>query len=195
MRRADVLSHLAELRTDEPVIIGPGAASPLLQAYGDDDLMIHGMDMPYAAPICLGLALALKHRRIVAVEGDGSLLAGLGVLTTIARYRPPNLVLLVFDNGVYLSPGHGDLETATSYGADLAAMARAAGIHGVRDVRTLEAATAALDTAWREPGPWVIVAKVDQSDRTDPAREVERPVNIIERSFDFRRALANGIRK
>lgn len=191
MRRADVLQHFVSLRDDEPVVVGPSGSTTLVQAYGDDELFINGMDMPYSTPVCLGLALALKHRRIVAVEGDGSMLAGAAVLSTIARYKPPNLVVLVFDNEGYVSPGHGDIQTATAFGTDIGGMARAAGIAGVRTVRTLRSAKAALDEAFREPGPWVIVAKIDQSDREDPFREVGRTVDIVESAMRFRRALTS----
>lgn len=192
MRRADVLQHFVSLRDDEPIVVGPSGSSTLVQTYGDDDLFMAGMDMPYTTPICLGLALALKHRRIVAVEGDGSMLAGAAVLSTIARYKPPNLVVLVFDNEVYVSPGHGDIQTATAFGTDIGGMALAAGIAGVRTVRTLPSANAALDEAFREPGPWVIVAKIDQSDRTDPFREVGRSLDIVESAMRFRRALTSA---
>src|SRR5262249_47431200 len=122
-----------------------------------------------------------------------SLLAGLGVLTTIAPYRPPNLVGLVFDNQAYLSPRHGDIETATAYGTDLAGISRAAGVTNTREVSDIEDAQAGLDEAWSKPGPWVIVAKVDHSDRTDPARQVERGVDIIESALRFRRALRQDL--
>ena len=85
------------------------------------------MDMGYATAICLGLALAVPTERVVALEGDGSALAGLGVLSTIGRYAPPNLVVVVFHNGVYASCGDGRVPTAAAATTDLAAVARAWG--------------------------------------------------------------------
>src|ERR687887_99510 len=63
---------------------------------------------------------------VVVIDGDGSLLMNLGSLTTLARYAPPNLTHLVFDNESLLSVG--GFPTATSTGSDLAAIARGAGI-------------------------------------------------------------------
>ena len=84
----------------------------------------------------LGLALALPHRRIIAFETDGSVLMNLGGLTTLARYAPPNLTHLVFDNESLLSVG--GFPTATATGSDLAGIARAAGITHACEVRELD---------------------------------------------------------
>ena len=89
MQRAEVVSLFAELRTTEPVIVGPGSTSGALYQADHRSPTIYNMDMGYAAAICLGLALAAPAERVVALEGDGSTLAGLGVLSTIGRYRPP----------------------------------------------------------------------------------------------------------
>src|SRR2546430_15905122 len=59
-------------------------------------------------------------------DGDGSLLMNLGTLSTLARYKPKNLVHVVFDNESLLSVG--GFPTATSTGTDLEGIARAAGI-------------------------------------------------------------------
>ena len=72
------------------------------------------------------MALGLPHRKVVALDGDGSLLMNLCSLPTIARMRPKNLVHIVFDNEVY--EASGSKKTATGAGTDLVGMARAAGI-------------------------------------------------------------------
>ena len=79
MQRAEVVPLFAELRTSEPVIVGPGTTSGALYEADHRAPTIYNMDMGYAAAICLGLALARPEERVVALEGDGSLLAGLGV--------------------------------------------------------------------------------------------------------------------
>src|SRR5207249_1225664 len=82
----------------------------------------YNMDMPYTSPMCLGLALACPDERVVALEGDGSMLMALSGLTTIGRYQPENLTVIVFDNRVYLTTGSGTVPTAE---VDFAGMARA----------------------------------------------------------------------
>jgi sulfopyruvate decarboxylase subunit beta len=187
MNRNAVLSHLGKLRKGVPVFISPGLSNYTIGAEADDPLTIYNMDMPYAAPMALGAALGWPARKIVAVEGDGSLLAGPGVLTTIARYRPTNLVVLVFDNGAYLTTGSGRAPTATASGTDIELMARAAGLERTSTVSTLDEACEALERAMREPGPWLIVAKVTRQDR-DERRTGSLPVDVFESGLRFRRA-------
>ena len=87
---------------------------------------------------------------VVVFDGDGSILMNLGGLTTLARYRPRNLVHVVFDNESLLSVG--GFPTATSTGSDIAAMAAAAGVPRAATVRTVDEFVAAFDDARRGPG-------------------------------------------
>ena len=80
--------------------------------------------MGLASSMGLGIALSQPQRKVVVLDGDGSVLMNLGGLTTMARYAPGNLTHLVFDNQSLLSVG--GFPTATATGSDLAGMARAA---------------------------------------------------------------------
>lgn len=117
--------------------------------------------MGLASSIGLGLAIAQPDRRIVVLDGDGSLLMNLGSLATIGWKRPANLVLVVWDNALYGTTGGQD--TATAHGADLAAAARAMGLTAVEAVTTLEQLGRVLARIDQQPGPWVIVAKVAEN--------------------------------
>lgn len=191
MQRAEVVSLFAELRTTEPVVVGPGSTSGALYHADHRPPTIYNMDMGYATAICLGLALAAPAERVVALEGDGSVLAGLGVLTTIGRYRPPNLVVVVFHNGVYASCGDGKVATAAAATTDLGAVARACGIDAdkVVTVETPDATRKALSTALTEPGPWVLVARIEEPDRWPPgARPLPRH-DLVETAGLFKREM------
>lgn len=115
-----------------------------------------GMGM--ASSIALGLAATRRDLRVIALEGDGALLMNLGSLATISVMAPPNLTMIVWDNGAYESTG-GQL-THSGRGVDLCAMAQAAGLASAETVRTPEDFAAALDRADSATGPKVIVAKV-----------------------------------
>jgi hypothetical protein len=188
VNRIEVLEELAALRAGAPLVIGPGLANYPIAALADDPLTLYNMDMPYATPTALGMALGWPERRVIAVEGDGSLLAGPGVLTTVGRYQVPNLVILVFDNGAYLTTGSGRATTATSHGTDVEQLGRAAGLTQACTVADLPAARAALQRAFVEPGPWLIVAKVDTSDRERAPGDTTLPVTVYEAGLRFRRA-------
>lgn len=190
MTYREVLDALAAVRGHAPAVVGPGVLSRLLWAAGHEAATIYQMELGYPTAICLGLALAAPRERVVAVEGDGSMLAGLGVLSTVARYRPPNLVVIVLDNGEYGTVGTGAVPTATRYGTDLAGVARACGWPGDRVVRaeTLVEVRTALSRAFAEPGPWLLVAAA--SGRLGDADGVGQiPFDVVEAAVAFRREM------
>jgi thiamine pyrophosphate-dependent acetolactate synthase large subunit-like protein len=160
--RLDAIELIHRSLTDEPVVVSLGHPAYDLFAAGDRDLNFYTWgSMGLTSSIALGLALARPDRRVVALDGDGSLLMNLGSLATFACCAPANLVLVVMDNERYGTTG--GQPTATSLGADLAAAARAMGICQATTVRDPESLQQALDGSLTTPGPWVIVAKVDES--------------------------------
>jgi sulfopyruvate decarboxylase subunit beta len=137
--------------------------------------------MGLASSTGLGLALSLPRQRVVVLDGDGSLLMNLGSLSTLARYKPKNLLHIVFDNESLLSVG--GFPTATSAGTDLEGIARAAGIPQTSTVRTVEEFTAAVRHAISSDGLETIVAKVEA---TGPKAFVT-DLGLLENRFQFRR--------
>lgn len=129
----------------------------------------------------LGLALCLPGQKVVVFDGDGSILMNLGGYTTMARYRPKNLVHVVFDNESLLSVG--GFPTATSTGSDLEGIARAAGVPRTQTVRTIEEFTQAFDAAMRGNELVSIVAKVDA---VGPKAYVTG-LTLLENRFQFKR--------
>ncbi len=117
--------------------------------------------MGLASSIGLGVALARPEMRVFVVDGDGSLLMNLGSLATIGWLKPRNLVVIVWDNAAYATTGGQD--TATAHGADLEAAAAAMGITATATVRDERDLGAAIRRATADDGPWVIVAKVEES--------------------------------
>jgi len=137
--------------------------------------------MGLASSTGLGLALCLSDQQIIVFDGDGSLLMNLGSLSTMARYRPRNLIHVVFDNESLLSVG--GFPTATSTGTDLEGIARAAGIPTVLTVRTVEDFGSAVKNALDGKQLTTIVAKVEP---TGPAGYVT-DLSLVENRFQFRR--------
>jgi thiamine pyrophosphate-dependent acetolactate synthase large subunit-like protein len=133
-RRAAMATLLADRGDDLLVVPGLGSTCWDLAAAGDDDRNFYLWGaMGGAAMIGLGLALAQPRRRVAVITGDGEMLMGLGSLATIGVARPPNLAIVVFDNGVYgetgMQPSH------TQSGVDLLKVAGACGIGPCLDVR------------------------------------------------------------
>src|SRR3954466_7468861 len=136
MRRLDALTALHPEIGDCAVVTIMGAVAAELQSIGHRPnffYLQHAMGL--ASSVGLGIALSKPDRQVVVLDGDGSVLMNLGGLTTLARYRPRNLVHLIFDNESLLSVG--GFPTATATGSDLTAIAKAAGIPRTATVSTL----------------------------------------------------------
>jgi TPP-dependent 2-oxoacid decarboxylase len=187
MNRTEVLQHIVALRNGDPMIISPGLANYTIASGKDEPLTIYNMDMPYATPMAVGMALGWPGRRVISIEGDGSLLAGPGVLSTVARYQPKNLSIFVFDNGAYLTTGSGKAPTATVFGTDIEQLGRAAGLTNTRTVHDLDAAKEAVSAALTQPGPWLVVAKVDKQDRPAERGRELLPMYVYEAGLIFHR--------
>ena len=164
-----------------------GAVAAELQSLGHRPnffYLQHAMGL--ASSMGLGIALVRPERQVVVFDGDGSVLMNLGGLTTLARYRPRNLVHVVFDNESLLSVG--GFPTATSTGSDLAAIAAAAGIPRTATVRTLDEFKAGFDAALAAQDLTTIVAKVEA---VGPSKYVT-DLSLLENRFQFQRYLAGS---
>ena len=129
--------------------------------------------------IALGMALGLPRRKVVALDGDGSLLMNLCSLPTIARMQPNNLVHIVFDNEVY--EASGSKKTATGAGTDLVGMACAAGIKNSQWVKTVEEFAKAAVAALRGNELCFIGAKVGTVRTAVPPF----PIDEVENKYRF----------
>jgi len=184
MRRLDALDAIYGRLEDAIVVTIMGAVAAELQSIGHRPnffYLQHAMGL--ASSMGLGIALAKPDRRVVVFDGDGSVLMNLGGLTTLARYRPKNLIHVVFDNESLLSVG--GFPTATSTGSDLAGIAAAAGVPRTCTVRALDEFTAAFDAALAARELTSIVAKVDA---VGPAAFVT-DLALLENRFEFQKWL------
>jgi thiamine pyrophosphate-dependent acetolactate synthase large subunit-like protein len=97
---------------------------------------------------------------------------------------------------VYASCGDGLVPTAAAATTDLAGVARACGVRpqNVVAVATLAEARKALSAALTEPGPWVVVAHIEQPDRWPAGRPLPRH-DLVETAVAFKREMmARGYR-
>ena len=161
MTRADATACLMRRLRDHAVVVSLGHPAYDLYVAGDraENFYTWG-SMGLTSSIALGLAMARPDRRVVAVDGDGSLLMNLGTLATIGSRRPPNLLVVVWDNQAYGTTG--GQPTATARGADLAGAAAAMGLESIT-TRTADEFDRALDQAEARRRTTAIVVKVDES--------------------------------
>ncbi|MBT6274839.1 MAG: thiamine pyrophosphate-binding protein, partial [Chromatiales bacterium] len=134
MKRATCIEMIYPELQDKLVVTIMGACAQELYNLGHREnffYLQHAMGL--ASSIGLGLALHRPEERVIVLDGDGSVLMNLGGLATLARYKPKNLIHIIFDNGSLLSTGGFDTHT-TSGVTSLAEVARGAGLEYVAAV-------------------------------------------------------------
>jgi thiamine pyrophosphate-dependent acetolactate synthase large subunit-like protein len=179
MNRFELTSRLtSRLKDNEAVVAGIGNTNFDLWAAGRRPQNFYMLgSMGLALPIALGVALAQPSRRVIALEGDGSLLMQLGCLTTIAMLKPANLTMVVFDNGIYQITG--GQATPAREGADLVAMARGAGLTASAWAADEDDFEQLLDQALGSAEPRLIGLRIDG--KPAEATTHRDPVQIRER--------------
>ena len=139
--------------------------------------------MGLASSMGLGIALSMPEHKVIVLDGDGSLLMNLGTLSTMARYKPGNMLHIVFDNESLLSVG--GFPTATSSGTDLAGIARASGVPQVMEANTIESLKECVNEALNRNKMTTIVSKVEAIS----PKSFHMDLQLLENRFQFWRCL------
>jgi len=140
MKRIDAIREIVNEVQDSNALLIANIGIPCKELYSLCDMpnnfyMLGSMGL--SSSIGLGLALSQAERKVVSIDGDGSVLMNMGTLATIASQAPSNYLLVIVDNGAYGSTGNQP--TATSMATDLAQVAKAAGNKDVFEVNDPEA--------------------------------------------------------
>ena len=187
MKRDACLKVLARHRTDEIVVAVYKAAQEWLHISPSDLNYTFTGAMGQGSSHALGLALGRPDRRVVVLDGDGSLLMNLGTLVTIAHAAPKNLVHCLCQNGTYETngavhlPGRGKVS--------FTGLAREAGYPQTYTFEHLDAWERAVDRILQEDGPLFVDLHVEPGEEYP---EDFRRLYDIEYRERFRRALANA---
>ncbi len=130
MKRFDAIEKIVEGITNELVVSNLGAPSRELFNLNDRDENFYMLgSMGLVSSIAFGIAISNPQRKVLCIDGDGSILMNLGSLTTIANNNPNNLTLIVIDNTSYGSTG--DQKTYTSLNTNLEIIAQGAGFKSI----------------------------------------------------------------
>ncbi len=164
MKPEDVLQAIAAAR-DDAIVVPTMTTAPAWRALAPDDLSIACVGfMGGAGALGLGLALAQPDRRVVVLDGDGSLLMQLGSLATIAGAAPRNFTHLLFKNGVYHTSGAQEIPGGG--GVDFVQVARGAGYRSACAVDTLDDFRRRLPALLREAGPLFVELHTGLAEKT-----------------------------
>ena len=196
LTKDELLAPLARLRGDAVVVTSMGVVRPWAR-FSTSPLDFASADsaMGHTADFALGLALARPERRVICLNGDGSMLMTLGTLVTIAAADATNLVLFVIVNGTYELTGNQEVPGASR--VDFAGLARAAGIPRVRSFDDPAVYERALPELLAGEGPVTVVVRVEPGDEGPLARGVvgEPPylsVSLAESTRRLRAALSEA---
>jgi sulfopyruvate decarboxylase subunit beta len=184
MKRLDAIRAIYEQLHDCAVVTIMGAVAAELQSIGHRPnffYLQHAMGL--ASSVGLGIALSKPNVPVVVFDGDGSVLMNLGGLSTLARYRPNNLIHVVFDNESLLSVG--GFPTATGTCTRLAEVAAAAGVPRTACATTIDEFTREFAAARNAGELTTLVAKVEAVGPTAFVTDL----GLLENRFQFQRYL------
>jgi thiamine pyrophosphate-dependent acetolactate synthase large subunit-like protein len=164
MKPEDVLEIIAANR-GTAICIPTMTTAPAWRTIAPDDLSISCVGfMGGASTLGLGLALGAPDRRVIVLDGDGSLCMQLGSLPTIAGVGPRNLSHLLFKNNVYHTSGSQG--TPGGDGVDYVMMAKGAGYRDAFTVRTLDELKRRLPTILNGEGPIFVELHTGLAEKT-----------------------------
>ena len=143
----------------------------------------HGA-MGLASSHALGLALGRPDKRVIVLDGDGSLLMNLGTLVTIGAAAPKNLVHFLCRNGTYEANGSHPIPQPD---VDFAGLAQAAGYAQCVEFSELAGFEAALPTLLRQDGPTFATLHIEKGALSPEFNY--RTLDDPKRRDDFRAAL------
>lgn len=177
MIRSEILRDIAPIIRDHLVVCNIGLPSQELHLTDDQPTNFYMLGtMGLSSSIGLGLALA-QGKKVISIDGDGSVLTNFGTLPTIANNVADNFILLIIDNGSYGSTG--DQPTYAGKKTSLTAVAKACGCENVIECRaedTGRTIQAALDSNKMT----IIVAKCESGNVKVPVITMD-PVVIRDR--------------
>lgn len=187
MKRDQMLKALAARRTNEVVVAVYTAAQEWIQIAPSDLNYTFTGAMGQGSSHALGIALGRPDRKVIVLDGDGSLLMNLQSLVTIGNAAPANLLHCVCrndsyeTNGAIAIPGHKTIRFAN--------FARDAGYRAVHEFDDLDAWTAALPGLLKAEGPVFVELRVQPGERY---KEDFQRLYATEYRERFRRALAQS---
>ena len=180
MNRSDILRDIAPIISDQLVVCNIGLPSQELHLIDDQPTNFYMLGtMGLASSIGLGVALA-QNKKVISIDGDGSVLTNFGTLPTIANNVANNYILLIIDNGSYGSTG--DQPTYAGQKTSLAAVAKACGCENVIECEAADTKRV-LKEAIDGDQMTIIVAKCESGNIKVPVITMD-PVVIRQRFMD-----------
>jgi thiamine pyrophosphate-dependent acetolactate synthase large subunit-like protein len=198
LTKDELLLPLYAARTDEVVVTCMGATRPWGRI-SDHDLDFASADsaMGHTADLALGIALAQPHRKVLCLNGDGSMLMTLGTLATIVESRARNLVLFVLENRCYEITGNQAIPGAGR--VNFPGLAEAAGFRRVYSFSRAEDYAVAVPELFSEKGPIFVGVEMERGREGPISRSAAEEARYLQTSLadwsrTFRAAITDSSR-
>lgn len=195
LTKDELLGPLALLRTTEVVVTTMGSVRPWSQ-YSESELDFASADsaMGHAADLALGIALAQPDRKVVCLNGDGSMLMTLGSLITVIESGARNLILFVVQNQTFEITGNQAIPGAAT--VDFAMLARGAGFVNSYSFDDPTNYARVLPEILRAPGPTFLSVRVKPGSegplvRGNPEESRYLQPSLAESAYQLRRVLSD----
>lgn len=191
MTREEFLQPLARRRTDEVVVTTMSVVRPWGRL-SDHDLDFASADsaMGHAADLALGIAMACPGRKVLCLNGDGSMLMSLGTLVTIIEAGVDNLILFVVANRSYEITGNQSIPGAAC--VDFAVLAKGAGFDRVFAFDRGDEFDEQLDQILSETGATFVCVDVEPGSEGAISRKPEEEARYLQVSLaDWSRQVRN----
>ena len=137
----------------------------------DRDFLTVG-SMGHTSSIAAGFATARPERRVICLDGDGSMIMHMGAMAIIGNMKPENLLHIVINNGVHDSVGG---QSTVGLDIDMPAIAKACGYRNALCVQEANRIREAIERLWTMSGPAFLEVRARKGSREDLGRPTTTP--------------------
>ena len=189
MYREEALDTILNLLESKTIVVSTtGKASREIFEIRDRKKESHEKDfltvgsMGHCSSIALGIALSKDDRKVVCIDGDGSMLMHLGNITALANLRPKNFYYILMNNKVHESVGGQD--TAAKF-LDLTQVASSIGFNSVLKVETKDQLESKVSELLISKPPSFLEVIIDPGSRAELGRPTIKPKDNKENFMKF----------
>jgi len=130
----------------------------------------------------LGLALTIIDKKVIVIDGDGSLLMRMGSLATSAHYNPTNMLHILLDNNSHDSTGG---QSTVSHDVDFVSVAASSGYENSIYIHNLNELKANI-SKWKEnQGLTFLYLNIQKGSKKELGRPKIKPYQVKERLMNF----------
>ena len=144
------------------------------QSHQHDFLNIGSMG--HVSSIALGIALGSQNRKIICLDGDGSLLMHMGSMAIIGDLKNNNFGHIVFNNGKHDSVGG---QPTVAFDINIPNMAKSLNYNWAKSVSTKENLIKILKELRYLNGPWLLEIIIKAGDIDNLGRPKLTPANSL----------------